>query len=77
MEQTYFMIKPEIVAPGGHVLGLVKNTAQLAEEHPEFHDGGYYFHMSGTSQASAVTAGLVALMLEEYPSLSPEKHWAP
>jgi serine protease AprX len=66
-------VKPEIVAPGGHVRGLMKNTAQIAVDYPEFHDGGYYFNMSGTSQAAAFVSGTVALMLEVDPSLTPDQ----
>jgi serine protease AprX len=66
-------VKPEMVAPGGHVKGLMKNTAQIAQDHPEFHDGGYYMNLSGTSQATAFVSGIVALMLQESPQLNPDE----
>ena len=47
-------VKPEILAPGGHVLGLMSPTSTIAQTHPEFHDGGNYFFMSGTSQSAAI-----------------------
>jgi len=56
-------VKPDLVAPGGHMLALMPTWVQIAEEHPEFHDGGSYFVMSGTSQAAAVVSGLAALLL--------------
>jgi serine protease AprX len=65
-------VKPEIVAPGGHLSGLMSYDTQIVMEHPEFHDGGRYFEMSGTSQATAVVSGVVALMLTQDPSLSPD-----
>ena len=65
-------VKPDILAPGGHLSGLMAFDTQIAAEHPEFHDGGRYFQMSGTSQAAAVVSGIVALMLNKEPSLSPD-----
>jgi serine protease AprX len=66
-------IKPEIIAPGGHLSGLMSYDTQIVMEHPEFHDGGRYFEMSGTSQAAAVVSGVVALMLEYEPHLTPDQ----
>ncbi|ALO33820.1 alkaline serine protease [Colwellia sp. MT41] len=66
-------VKPEIVAPGGHLSGLMAFDSQIVQEHPEFHDGGRYFEMSGTSQAAAVVSGVVALMLTQDPSLTPDE----
>jgi len=65
-------VKPDIVAPGGHLPGLMAFDTQIAYEHPEFHDGGSYFQMSGTSQAAGVVSGVVALMLTENPWLTPD-----
>jgi serine protease AprX len=66
-------VKPEIVAPGGHLSGLMAFDTQIVQEHPEFHDGGRYFEMSGTSQAAGVVSGVVALMLTQDPSLTPDE----
>jgi len=66
-------IKPEIVAPGGHLSGLMSFDSQIVIEHPEYHDGGRYFEMSGTSQAAAVVSGVVALLLTKEPNLSPDQ----
>jgi len=66
-------VKPEIVAPGGHLAGLMAYNTQIVAEHPEFHDGGKYFEMSGTSQAAAVVSGVVALMLTQDPALTPDE----
>jgi serine protease AprX len=66
-------VKPEVVAPGGHLPGLMWFDTQIAIDHPEYHDGGRYFQMSGTSQAAAVVSGVVALMLTEQPWLTPDQ----
>jgi serine protease AprX len=66
-------VKPEIVAPGGHLSGLMAFDTQIVQEHPEFHDGGRYFEMSGTSQAAGVVSGVVALMLMQEPTLTPDE----
>ncbi|MFT4926654.1 MAG: serine protease AprX [Phenylobacterium sp.] len=66
-------VKPEIVAPGGHLSGLMASDSYLANQHPDFHDGGRYFEMSGTSQATAVVSGVVALMLSNNPALTPDE----
>jgi subtilisin family serine protease len=67
-------IKPDIVAPGGHLAGLMdKNQQLLAATYPQFQTDSYHlFIMSGTSQAAAVTSGVVALMLQTNPTLTPD-----
>ena len=63
--------KPEMTAPGGHMMGLIPDASTVTFEHPEFHDGYQYYLMSGTSQAAAAASGVAALMLQDDPSLSP------
>ncbi|MGK0460536.1 MAG: serine protease AprX [Candidatus Azotimanducaceae bacterium] len=63
-------VKPEVTAPGGHMMGQMSKRSTIANEHPEFHDGYSYFLMSGTSQASAVASGVAALMIQNDPELS-------
>ena len=65
-------VKPEIVAPGGHIAGLMSSDSQIVQSH-EFPDGGRYYEMSGTSQAAAVVSGVVALMLTRDQSLTPDE----
>ncbi len=68
-------VKPELVAPGGHVMAVMENTSKIAMAHPEFFNGSYgsYFKMSGTSQAAAVVSGVAALVLSADPDLTPDQ----
>ena len=65
-------IKPDVVAPGGHIRGYMANDDQLVLDHPHLFDEGDYFTMSGTSQSAAVVSGIVALMLDANPNLTPD-----
>jgi len=66
-------VKPDLVAPGGHILGLMDRASHLPTQYPQFHDGASYFAMSGTSQATAVVSGIVALMIQVDPLLTPNE----
>jgi serine protease AprX len=64
-------IKPDIVAPGGHISGVTRPGSTLTKEHPEYLLSTGEFVMTGTSQASALVSGMVALLLQLEPELSP------
>ncbi len=64
-------VKPDVVAPGGHMMGLMPPDSHSGQNYPGYHSGGDYFLMSGTSQATAVASGVVALMLQADPTLTP------
>ncbi|MCP4205418.1 MAG: S8 family peptidase, partial [bacterium] len=66
-------VKPEIVAPGGHVLAQIDPWSWLAQMFLSWLFGDDYFHMSGTSQSAAIVPGTVALMLEADPWLTPDE----
>ena len=66
-------VKPEVVAPGGHIWSLMSTKARIAQEHPTYQNDGDYFTMSGTSQAAAVVSGAVALLLQAEPGLTPDE----
>ncbi len=65
-------VKPEVVAPGSKLVGLMPDAAYLAVNHPTWKVTNNYYTMSGTSQATAVTSGLAALLLQNEPGLSPD-----
>ena len=65
-------VKPDVVAPGGHLVGIMSQFDVIAETYPEYHDGRGYYMMSGTSQATGVVSGIVALMLDVDPTLTPD-----
>lgn len=69
--------RPTIVAPGVDIVStrvVAPVTSLSAQQDVEGLDPAhvpFYAHMSGTSMATPLTAGIVALMLEANPSLSP------
>lgn len=65
-------IKPEVIAPGGHMSGLMDSDTYIVQTYPDFHDGGRYYQMSGTSQAAGVVSGMAALLLTADPTLTPD-----
>jgi serine protease AprX len=73
-----FAAKPDLVAPGAGIYSLSSPGSTLYERWPEARLSGAagapdmpYFSLSGTSQATPVVAGTVALMLQANPSLTP------
>jgi hypothetical protein len=59
-------MKPEVLAPGTNVRGFVAQNSFLADKNGTS-------GISGTSQATAVAAGVVALMIQQDPSLTPNE----
>lgn len=67
-------IKPDLIAPGAHMMGMMPRNSTIAKEHEANQIGNTkYFEMSGTSQAAAVVTGIVALMYEQNPDLTPDQ----
>jgi serine protease AprX len=64
---------PDVVAPGSHVQGLRAENSYLDANHPEAAFDGRYFRGSGSSEAAAAVSGGVALVLQRYPTLSPDQ----
>jgi serine protease AprX len=67
-------VKPELVAPGGHMVGSLWYKSYLASiAISPMTSNESLFVMSGTSQAAALTTGVVALMLQANPNLTPDQ----
>ena len=67
------MRKPDVVANGVRVLGVLPPGSVLAQAADTAQLPGGLFRGSGTSQATAVTAGLAALLLDEHPAATPDQ----
>lgn len=62
----------DLVAPGAYVVGPRDPGSFLDQMYPAARIGDTYFRGSGTSQATALTAGAVADLLSEQPGLNPD-----
>lgn len=65
------LVKPDIYSPGTNIISLLAPDSTLAEQMPGKIVGEHYLELSGTSMATPICAGVVALMLEANPDLSP------
>ena len=63
----------DVVAPGVHVLGLRVPGSVLDIANPNAVVGSRFFRGSGTSQSAAVVSGLVADILQLFPTLKPDQ----
>jgi serine protease AprX len=63
----------DVVAPGTHVLGLRVPGSQVDLANPSAAVGTRFIRGSGTSQATAVTSGVVALILQAHPTYTPDQ----
>ena len=66
--------KPDVLAPGSRLVATVGGErAELLALYPDNRIGDHYFRMGGTSAAAPVVSGVVALMLDAHPELSPNE----
>jgi serine protease AprX len=70
-------VKPDVVAPGTKIVSLEAQSSYLSRTFPQWHIAGTgknaYMRLTGTSMATAVVSGGVALLLNAQPSLTPEQ----
>ncbi|MCW2572294.1 MAG: hypothetical protein JWO88_2352 [Frankiales bacterium] len=65
--------KPDLVAPGAHVISLRTVGSTIDTQSPAGRVGDSYFKGSGTSFATAATSGAVAALLSRRHGLSPDR----
>ena len=63
---------PDITSPSAHMQGLRDPNSFLDVNHPEGFLSSRYFRGSGTSEATAITSGAIALLLQKYPGMTPD-----
>ena len=66
------LAKPDVVAPGAHIVSLQAPGSSIAANVPTAMTGGYRMG-SGTSMATAVVSGAAALLMGANPSLTPDR----
>lgn len=71
------LVKPDLVAPGNRIVGAAAFENYLLSVHPELNAANEsipsrrMMYLSGSSMASPIVTGTVALMLQANPSLTP------
>jgi serine protease AprX len=63
----------DLLAPGTHVQGLRVPNSWIDANHPEGYLSDRYFRGSGTSEATAIVSGAAALILQKYPTATPDQ----
>jgi serine protease AprX len=68
-------VKPDVVAPGTRIVSLEAQGSYLSRNYPSWHIAGSgknaYLRLTGTSMATAVVSGGVALLLDANPYMTP------
>lgn len=63
--------KPDVVAAGVHVLGVMPKDSLIYQQHPNGRQNNGLFRGSGTSEATAITSGAAAVFFSEHPGATP------
>ncbi|WP_173916968.1 S8 family peptidase [Halobacillus sp. Marseille-Q1614] len=69
----YGVAKPDILAPGVNIISLRSPNSYLDKLQKSSRVDTHYLTLSGTSMATPIIAGIVALMLEANPELTPDE----
>ena len=69
------LAKPELVAPGTKIIGLLPENDKLtmSKNRPQNRVNSTYFRMSGTSVSAPIVSGAIALLLQDEPRLTPDQ----
>ena len=72
------MVKPDLVAPGNGLVSLLVAGSTLDKNYKQFEVApssgtARYFRLSGTSMATPLVSGAVAMMLQQNSSLTPDQ----
>lgn len=71
------VVKPDVVAPGTRIVSLEAQNSYLSRNYGQFHIAGSgknaYMRLNGSSMATAVVSGGLALLISAEPSLTPEQ----
>jgi serine protease AprX len=65
--------KPEVVAPGAHLVSTIPPGADYTTLCPTCVTDGAYFRVGGTSMAAGVVSGEVAQLVQKYPDWNPNQ----
>jgi serine protease AprX len=65
--------KPEIAAPGAHIVSTLAPGSDFAELCPQCIVDGSYLQIGGTSMAAPVVSGVAALIAEVHPDWTPDQ----
>jgi serine protease AprX len=65
--------KPDLVAPGAHIVGPLAPGSRFLELCPNCLVDGRYFRVGGTSMAAPIVSGIVADLLSAHPTWTPDQ----
>lgn len=63
--------KPELVAPGRHIVTTLAQNSNFALNYPTYLVGTQYIRLSGTSMSAPMVSGVAALYIESHPGVRP------